>query len=468
MKLRGRLLFPSLLLAALAPVHAPAQRPFADMDISQDFVLTKTDAIALLAPRVVSAARSNRVLWSSDGKYLMTSRTDAVTVENFILGELRNTQASTTPALKSELTFYDVKSQKVRTTIPLGPEVVDIVQAAWLPGSATAMIETQNRWQDETHNSIYFQVSLVGLDGRLTPIARCETPPTVSASPTRPLVVVFEPDTNSLGVPALPTDHPAVTSPRLRIWNADRTPLVTIANESADSLLNPFWGSDGELYINRLEAKNGNRGFVFHRVNLATGVLAPTPSRPEDFRQAPSNLPIVLVSGKLQNLPGSPNTIMLFPNGEPGEKPDMAAIGTVTTDGTEGVLSPTGNAVAYISRGIAMVRPLVHISKEALLNARAVAQRSEMLSRVKQIGLAALMNSADNDDNLPSANTDWKNAFNPYLKNAKMMDGFVYSFAGGNLSQVEKPTETELGFIPGPGGRAVVYVDGHAKWVPNP
>jgi prepilin-type processing-associated H-X9-DG protein len=25
----------------------------------------------------------------------------------------------------------------------------------------------------------------------------------------------------------------------------------------------------------------------------------------------------------------------------------------------------------------------------------------------------------------------------------------------------------ELGFVPGPGGRAVVYADGHVEWVPD-
>lgn len=25
--------------------------------------------------------------------------------------------------------------------------------------------------------------------------------------------------------------------------------------------------------------------------------------------------------------------------------------------------------------------------------------------------------------------------------------------------------ETELGYVTGPGGRAVIYVDGHVKWV---
>ena len=54
------------------------------------------------------------------------------------------------------------------------------------------------------------------------------------------------------------------------------------------------------------------------------------------------------------------------------------------------------------------------------------------------------------------------------MKNRDLMNDFNYTFKGGDLANVEDPANTELGFVVGPGGRAVVYVDGHAKWVANP
>jgi prepilin-type processing-associated H-X9-DG protein len=53
------------------------------------------------------------------------------------------------------------------------------------------------------------------------------------------------------------------------------------------------------------------------------------------------------------------------------------------------------------------------------------------------------------------------------VKNSSILEGFVYTFKGGKLSDVDKPAETVLGYIEGPGGRAVAYLDGHVKWVPN-
>ena len=46
---------------------------------------------------------------------------------------------------------------------------------------------------------------------------------------------------------------------------------------------------------------------------------------------------------------------------------------------------------------------------------------------------------------------------------------FVYTYSGPtNLSKIEKPSETALGYIPSPGGRALIFADGHVKWEPSP
>ncbi|GAB4456050.1 MAG: hypothetical protein OHK0029_13300 [Armatimonadaceae bacterium] len=63
----------------------------------------------------------------------------------------------------------------------------------------------------------------------------------------------------------------------------------------------------------------------------------------------------------------------------------------------------------------------------------------------------------------------------PYLKNASIftnpMTGkadFVWSYKGSmSLSAVETPATSPMGYFAGPGGRVVIYIDGHAKWVPD-
>ena len=93
--------------------------------------------------------------------------------------------------------------------------------------------------------------------------------------------------------------------------------------------------------------------------------------------------------------------------------------------------------------------------------------KRKLLSKAKQVGTGFMIYGSDNDDVLPGAE-GWENKLMPYMKNRDLMNDFNYTFKGGDLANVEDPANTELGFVVGPGGRAVVYVDGHAKWVANP
>lgn len=85
----------------------------------------------------------------------------------------------------------------------------------------------------------------------------------------------------------------------------------------------------------------------------------------------------------------------------------------------------------------------------------------------KQAALASLMYGADYDDVLPGAGQDIQDILAPYTKNADILKDFVYVFTGGDMSKVEKPAETVLGYIRHRGGRAVAYLDGHVVWIPD-
>jgi prepilin-type processing-associated H-X9-DG protein len=116
---------------------------------------------------------------------------------------------------------------------------------------------------------------------------------------------------------------------------------------------------------------------------------------------------------------------------------------------------------------MAMVRPLTSIPKELALKAMEAAERTKILSDAKQVALGLIMYSSDHDDTLPGNGGDWASLISPYLRNNSLMDGFVYTFAGGNLADVQDPAKTEIGYKSGPGGRAVAYADGHVRWIPD-
>jgi len=91
--------------------------------------------------------------------------------------------------------------------------------------------------------------------------------------------------------------------------------------------------------------------------------------------------------------------------------------------------------------------------------------RDALLSNVKQIGLGMMLYASSFDDVLPP-NEDWQNSIMPFIKNSDLMKGFVFSYIGDRkLNSIENPATTILGYIEGPGGRAVVFADSHAEWI---
>jgi prepilin-type processing-associated H-X9-DG protein len=89
------------------------------------------------------------------------------------------------------------------------------------------------------------------------------------------------------------------------------------------------------------------------------------------------------------------------------------------------------------------------------------------MSDARQVGLGLLMYVQDYDERYPSPDHFSGGAVGPYIKNESVFEGFNYVYPGESITQVTKPAETAMGYIVGPGGRAVVYVDGHVMWEPD-
>jgi len=143
-------------------------------------------------------------------------------------------------------------------------------------------------------------------------------------------------------------------------------------------------------------------------------------------------------------------------------KPGKAYAVIANGVGERFALSSNNSSLAYTIDNVLVVRDLVPAPLELIKRAREEAERAVTMSNAKQVGLAMMMFAADNDDNIPGGLTAEQIA--PYLKNTELASGFVYTWGGGNISKVENPSETELGYVTGQGGKAIIYVDGHVKW----
>jgi prepilin-type processing-associated H-X9-DG protein len=146
-------------------------------------------------------------------------------------------------------------------------------------------------------------------------------------------------------------------------------------------------------------------------------------------------------------------------------KPLIGAL--VSAEAEYAELSPLHDGVLYVTRGVAMYRPILELSKSEFEKGLKAASRAESMNRAKQVALALIMYATDYDDQLPSNAAGWQDLVEPYCKNKEFFEGFQYTFAGGDMTKVEYPAATEMGFIPVDGGRIVAYLDGHVEFRPD-
>ena len=131
-------------------------------------------------------------------------------------------------------------------------------------------------------------------------------------------------------------------------------------------------------------------------------------------------------------------------------------------------LLPDASAAFYTVRGNLFAAPIVRIDAKTMLAMRQKATQEQVMVNAKQIGLGLLMYSQDYDENLPNDPGAIKDTVFPYIKNADVFNGFQYTYTGApSVGKIDSPASTKLGYVQGPGGRAVIYADGHVKWEPE-
>ena len=134
-----------------------------------------------------------------------------------------------------------------------------------------------------------------------------------------------------------------------------------------------------------------------------------------------------------------------------------------------------GLAIPGTVGGAVWAAPLLRVPRESFLQARRAALRQVAISNARQIGLSLRMYLQDYDETFPPGDGSVNDAIYPYLKNRDLFNnpatgqaGFSFSLGGEALSSIQNPAETIMGYLTGPGGRAVMYADGHVKWEQNP
>ncbi len=81
----------------------------------------------------------------------------------------------------------------------------------------------------------------------------------------------------------------------------------------------------------------------------------------------------------------------------------------------------------------------------------------------EELAQAILEETGPKGDTLPKTQKDLETAMSR-LARMGAFEGFTYTLSGGKLPPRRERAQTQLGYVVGPGGRAILYADGHAVW----
>lgn len=447
-------------LAALAQGQLPSAQ--------QDFVLSGPTAYGMMPPEAIAGSAVRELMWSDDGKYLVATRIDTGSASQ--LQKIVDGNGKPGEAAETSLTIYSMSDRKA-TIVWRAPALsAELVDVQWFTGSDTALAVIEERLRtidpkdpDPTREVVLFVDARAGLAQPIFSVDQNQGEPGifVRMSPSKPM--------GMLGIQTITTDSQSGgDSKRRSVHFQYRVALANGGLKAAYDFNSGIsiggWLQDGLGVIATAFGfdENGKLWRSPKLLDLATGALTNSPTKPARYMEPTAKpQPIKIGPGE-----GAATTKQksrtLRPTWLSNDTDDEHAL--VISDASTVILSPTLTGVAYISQGVAMVRPIVQVPKELFLQALKAEERTALLSRAKQVALGLLMYAGDMDDMLPSNKADIANLIAPYLKDSSLTSGFVYSFQGGLMTDVEKPAETIMGYIGGAGGRAVIYMDGHVKW----
>lgn len=444
----GTLVLPS---AALAAQHPPR------------FVLTEQEAVIADPPVVVSEGKITQAEWSRDGRYLFAIR-------------VHPREFSLTPGIRDEyslsLVLWDRKTQRSRTVWQTaGQPELPKFQLQWLGGTAI-VLGTIDSWTtpipppgqpvDPTAEPVRHRW-LARLDARtgafrlLSEVAH-ETE--FHASPTRPVAFLYR--------------YVGRTEQILQFVSSEGRIAPPVSLPPGRIASTAEWTEAGDVaFVGRRQPppNQASKVIQWFTVDPATGSFSPTATQPRAAPPRPDRDDTIAVTQTpLTPLPNVKPAVRVRPLwlAVVDAKPDNPQPRTLLAKDAEwGRLSPDGGAVLYVVEGTTWVCPLRRVAKEAFLPAWRVARREQLRFNARQIGTGAMMYAQDYDETLPGAEQDIRSLFLPYVKDSDLFEGFVYTFLGGKLSDVEVPANTLLGHTPVDGGRILLYVDGHVKFEPN-
>ncbi|MBC7809071.1 MAG: hypothetical protein H7145_23290 [Akkermansiaceae bacterium] len=410
-----------------------------------------------------------------------------------------------TPRRSAErnLIYWDVRTRVAKTILretntPEMESTIDGIQ--WLPETPIALVTiVRTNLADGTG-----QRSLMRVDaavGTVRRVAGLESTSGVVISPTQPLAYIENEAVEAGdGKPGVP--------PTLQTYTSQGLGRLIRLDEGIGAL---EWALDGKsVYatrvIERVEGKRKSRALLT-LVNLTTGEVThpeklPTahnsrikssPAPKADWAIAPVTTKIRFPGpgGQPQDttalwIQAAPSLAALTnPNKEvipvspaPANNRAFAdALLIATNVQVEGYLVRGNTAVILFTRDNSLcAAPVFRLTKSEFEQGLRQRQQDVTISNARQLGLSIIMYTQDYDENYPLPGSGVAKAIEPYTKSSTLFtnpvtgaQGFVYTLTGSTaMVDMAEPATTQLGYLSGPGGRAIIWADGRVTWQDDP
>lgn len=393
---------------------------------TKEALVVGKDALFLLPAELVCAGEVESYQWSPGGEYLLAKR------------RIMPRQPASTPNDfgQIQVVAYSLISGRSSTPVTASGDL-DVEAMYWITASSKAIVVLRDV-------SSRREVRWVSVDGSTKVLGTLANDryPIISSSPTRAQFMVRTTDTEGI-------------REKVEIFDSSARRTAGFEAESRYTVLD--FGRDDSLVAAKIVRGGAKPHLVWYTIKPSTGRETEIPDPRRSAPPKPEPAPSEVIAKEVKNVAGSVSVLLETSAGETV---------LVSGDGIRPQVSPNGQAVAYIHKGVLMVRPILRKPVAFLEHLQETAARDEAISRAKQVAIAMQLYASDMDDALPSM-SNWQDEIYPYLKNRKVMDGFVFSYDGGT-AKVADPAATMMGYVPGPGGNAITYLDGHVVWTPGP
>lgn len=438
------------------PVLAFAQ--FGNVDT--DYVPVGDVAYGLVMPvQAIASGSVTRAAWASSGAYALALRMDPKLTPRLIEAAATGRRVTPLPTTGS-LILYNAKTQKATEVFNRSGPGAEFTDMAWLVGADVAYAALRESLMDRSGKPAGYRTSLVEVDavsGRVRVAVFMDTeqavPLSVAASPTAPQVAL-----------GLTVDTPEIHHSEAIVVSPGTAPKRVVLPEHHSFA---GWTQDGnELVVTQVSSMGLT---VRSRLDIATGTVRDDEVSPEVPQLVkPRTLKIDRHASGLANIGGQPSSVL---GGTGPVYLCSAAYSSapkvlVALEAEFAELSPKEDAVLYITRGVALVRPITSLPREAYESARDAALRAKALAQAKRVGAAIIINGAMNPDVPLGIGPGREDKVAPHLDDREPLNGFVFAFSG-KWRDLKDDDNTELGYVRCPGGRAVVYADGHTEFVPD-